>query len=184
MTYPPSRPGSELGDVVDSEQEEEEETIDLEGKLDKELADMEEVDGSCGQSFTPQVPEVDFTPPTPRDMDRQARSQLQDFSSLLNSIDGLDDKLKLLWKQIYENAVTDRKNAFMVWADLYMYVHGQPDQHTLHGDHIAKYMERMEKANSQLLKLAELVQKAKEEDEKTATPAATDIFKRLEKKFQ
>lgn len=102
------------------------------------------------------------------------------FCELLDSID-MDDKLKLLWKQIYKNATEDRKHAMIVWADLYMQVHGNPEMHALHGDRIAKYMERMEKANTQLLKLAELVQKVKTQQDEQSIPRGDALFEKLEK---
>jgi hypothetical protein len=103
---------------------------------------------------------------------------------LLDSLASVDDRVKLLWKQIYENALTDRRNAYMVWSDLYMAVHGNPEQHVIHGDHLSKYMERMEKANTQVLKLAELVYKAKDKQELEELPTGTSLYDRLEKKVR
>ena len=124
-------------------------------------------------------PMLEFEPQTPRELDEEANIQLVTFSQLLDSIE-MDEKLKLLWKQIYQNAVTDRKNALMIWTDLYMVVHGNPEMHTMHGDRIAKYMERMEKSNAQLIKLAELVQKLKDKEEEEL-PRGNSLFDRLEK---
>jgi hypothetical protein len=49
---------------------------------------------------------------------------------------------------------------------------------------VAKYMERMEKANIQLLKLAELVYKAKDKQESDSIPTGGALFDRLEKKLR
>lgn len=114
----------------------------------------------------------------------KAENDLTTFVQLLNSIDTVDERLKLLWKQIYENALMDRRNAYIVWTDLFMAVHGNPEQHVIHGDHLAKYMERMEKANVQLLKLAELVYKAKDKQENESVPSGSALFDRLEKKLK
>jgi hypothetical protein len=70
----------------------------------------------------------------------------------------------------------------MIWTDLYLTVHGNPEQHVIHGDHLSKYMERMEKANTQLLKLAELVHKAKDRQEADELPRGNSLFDRLEKR--
>jgi hypothetical protein len=43
-------------------------------------------------------------------------------------------------------------------------------------------MERMEKANTQLLKLAELVHKAKDRQEADELPRGNSLFDRLEKR--
>ncbi len=113
---------------------------------------------------------------------RKTEKELSTFSDLLDSLAGVDERVKLLWKQIYENALTDRRNAYMVWSDLYMAVHGNPEQHVIHGDHLSKYMERMEKANTQVLKLAELVYKAKDKQEQEELPLGASLYDRLEKK--
>ena len=114
----------------------------------------------------------------------KTENDLLAFVQLLDSIDTVDERLKLLWKQIYENALMDRRNAYVVWTDLFMAVHGNPEQHVIHGDHLAKYMERMEKANVQLLKLAELVYKAKDKQEAESLPSGGALFDRLEKKLR
>lgn len=114
----------------------------------------------------------------------KTENDLLTFVQLLDSIDTVDERLKLLWKQIYENALMDRRNAYVVWTDLFMAVHGNPEQHVIHGDHLAKYMERMEKANLQLLKLAELVYKAKDKQESESVPTGSALFDRLEKKLR
>ena len=121
---------------------------------------------------------------TGKELTKRVEEDLATFSDLLNSIDSVDDRLKLLWKQIYENALIDRRNAYIVWTDLFMAVHGNPEQHVIHGDHLAKYMERMEKANVQLLKLAELVHKAKDKQEAESLPSGGALFDRLEKKLR
>ena len=113
---------------------------------------------------------------------RKTEKELTTFSDLLDSLASVDDRVKLLWKQIYENALTDRRNAYMVWSDLYMAVHGNPEQHVIHGDHLSNYMERMEKANTQVLKLAELVYKAKDKQEQEELPLGASLYDRLEKK--
>lgn len=106
------------------------------------------------------IPETEFKPISTKELDKQAKEQMQAFGDLLNSLDKSLDKKKQLWKQIYENAIVDRKNAYLVFADLYVNVHQQPAEHAIHGPTLSKYMERMSKATDQLLKLAELVANA------------------------
>lgn len=112
---------------------------------------------------------------------RKTEKDLSTFSELLDSLATVDERVKLLWKQIYENALTDRRNAYMVWSDLYMAVHGNPEQHVIHGDHLSKYMERITRSNDQILKLADLVYKTKEKAEKDEIPSSNDIFSKLER---
>jgi hypothetical protein len=124
------------------------------------------------------------TDKTGKELTKKVEEDLATFSDLLNSLDTVDERLKLLWKQIYENALVDRRNAYVIWTDLFMAVHGNPEQHVIHGDHLAKYMERMEKANVQLLKLAELVHKAKDRQEAESLPSGGALFDKLEKKLR
>jgi hypothetical protein len=109
------------------------------------------------QSFKPQIPEIHFKPQTPETLEEKTEKQLLDFSALLDSLSTLEDRKKALWRQIYENAVTDRKNAYILFGDLYKDVHNNPNEHAIHGVTLAKYMERMEKSNAQLIKLAEMI---------------------------
>ena len=125
-----------------------------------------------------------FIPPSGQELIYKADRELESFINLLDSIVSTDEKLKILWRQIYENALIDRRNAYMIWADLYLAVHGNPEQHVIHGDHLAKYMERMEKANNQLLKLAELVSKAKDKQDEEELPRGNALFDKLERKMR
>jgi len=125
--------------------------------------------------------EIEKDNPTGQELIKKTDSDLEVFSDLLNSITTIDERLKLLWKQIYENALIDRRNAYMIWTDLYLQVHGNPEQHVIHGDHMAKYMERMEKANTQLLKLAELVYKAKDKQEDEEIPNSHSLFDKIKR---
>jgi len=86
--------------------------------------------------------------------------KMRDFSELLNNIETLDDKKKKLWAQIYENAIADRHNAFIMFKELVTLVTGKSSEHAIHGRSLAAMLERMNKANDQLIKLAELVARA------------------------
>lgn len=128
-------------------------------------------------TFEDEITQLDN--PTGQQLIKKTDQDLATFVELLDSITTIDDRLKLLWKQIYENALIDRRNAYMIWTDLYLTVHGNPEQHVIHGDHLSKYMERMEKANTQLLKLAELVYKAKDKQEAEEIPDSRSLFERI-----
>jgi len=105
-----------------------------------------------------------FDGPTPTELHKQAAQQMNDFSSLLDSLNKLKDKKKRLWQLIFENAVTDRRNAYVAFVDLYSQVHSSHEKHAIHGQNLSKYLERMGKATDQLLKLAELVAAAEEKE--------------------
>lgn len=103
---------------------------------------------------------------------------LNEFRDLLNAFN-IDSKLKNLWFLTYKNAMIDRKNALIMWDDLSNAVFGKPEMHTIHGDKLAKYMERAEKANGQLLKLSELIQKMISESQALATEEDIGSLKTL-----
>tara|TARA_R110000824_G_scaffold22535_12_gene82433 strand:+ start:3641 stop:4000 length:360 start_codon:yes stop_codon:yes gene_type:complete len=87
--------------------------------------------------------------------------KIEKFSDLLDSLSNTEDKKKLLWKEIYENALNDRERASLLFTDLLMQSQGNAANHAMFGPIMSKYLERMSKSNDQILRLAELI--AKEE---------------------
>lgn len=115
----------------------------------------------------------------PIEIDREKlRAKFDSFSTLLNSIESIEDKKKALWKEIYENCVMDRENAFVMFMKLYQLVSNDSAAHAIHGAAVAKYLERMNKANDQLIRLAELLQEA----EKKVDTDPNDLYRQLEGK--
>jgi hypothetical protein len=103
--------------------------------------------------------------------------RMKDFSELLDSIEDLTDKKKHLWRQIYENAVADRDSAGVLFLDLYISSAGNATQHTLNGPILSKYLERMCRSNDQLIKLAELIERA---DQANAKIDPEDLYSKIE----
>lgn len=101
----------------------------------------------------------------------------KDFSDLLEQIDGVSDKKKRLWKEIYENAITDRQNAYILFTTLLDIVEDKSTEHAIHGKTLATYIERMSKANDQLIRLAELVSKSESKQEEEIDPE--EMFKKI-----
>ena len=91
--------------------------------------------------------------------------RIKDFSELLKSINSLDDKKRQLWTEIYENAIADRQNSQAMFGRLVRLAGNTSTEHAVHGKTIATYIERMQKANEQLIKLAELISKAQQADD-------------------
>jgi arginine decarboxylase-like protein len=91
-------------------------------------------------------------------------SKIEKFGDILSSIKNLDDRKRVLWTEIYHNAVDDRENASILFTDTLMQVKGNAANHNILGPVIAKYLERMSRANDQILKLAELVAREEETD--------------------
>jgi hypothetical protein len=91
---------------------------------------------------------------------QEINEKVKDFSTLLEQIESLSDKKKRLWKEIYENAIIDRQHAYAMFLELSQIVKGKSTEHAVHGRTLSAYIERMSKANDQLIKLAELIAKA------------------------
>jgi hypothetical protein len=86
--------------------------------------------------------------------------KIEGFGDLLDAIESVEDKRKHLWKEIYENALNDRENAAILFMDLMTQSQGNSTNHTTFGPIMAKYLERMSKSNDQILRLAEIIDKA------------------------
>ena len=102
---------------------------------------------------------------TARGVIDRAEAKNIEFKDLLDKITYASNETKKIWKEIYENAVDDRSHAFLLFADLYRFVSNNERGHIDHGKQITMYLERMNKANDQLLKLAELVEHAADDDD-------------------
>jgi hypothetical protein len=107
---------------------------------------------------------------------RAVEEKIRDFGGLLDQIENLTDKKKQLWREIYENAISDRQNAYVMFAKLVKIVKDNSSEHATHGKSIATYIERMSRANDQLIKLAELIAKA---DTPNDAIDPEEMFKRI-----
>lgn len=103
--------------------------------------------------------------------------KIQDFSSLLDQINDVSNKKKKLWKEIYENAVTDRQNAYVLFNTLMDIVQNNSTEHAIHGKTLATYIEKMSKANDQIIRLAELVSKSEIKESENIDPE--EMFKKI-----
>ena len=108
--------------------------------------------------------------------DRTLQEKVKDFTVLLQQIESIDSKKKQLWKEIYENAICDRQNAYVMFVKLVTIVQEKSTEHAIHGKSLSSYIDRMSKANDQLIKLAELLEKA-ERAEESVDP--NDIFDKI-----
>lgn len=88
---------------------------------------------------------------------KEKEGKVARFEDLLESIDGLDSKKKVLWLEIYRNALTDRESASILFTDTIMQLKGNAANHSILGPVVVKYIERMSRANDQLIKLAEII---------------------------
>ena len=102
--------------------------------------------------------------------------KVKNFSDLLETLDASDDKKKLLWKEIYQNAIIDRQNAGILFTDAYKSMQPGVTEHVTLGPTLAKYIERMCKSNEQILRLTELIAKA---EARSAQVDPDDIFSKI-----
>lgn len=93
--------------------------------------------------------------------ERSVEERIRDFSEMLKDIESLDDKMRQLWREIYENAIADRQNAYVMFSILAKICEKKSTEHAVHSKSICQMVERMQKANEQLIRLAELISKAK-----------------------
>lgn len=110
------------------------------------------------------------------DKNDKKEKQIKNFADMLDNIETLENKKKMLWKEIYENALEDREKAKLLFNDAYISMQGGVNEHMNIGAVMSKYMERMSKSNDQILKLAELIAK---EEEKAEVISDDDIFSQI-----
>lgn len=113
---------------------------------------------------------------TKLDINENKEKQIKNFADILEGIESLENKKKMLWKEIYENALEDREKAKLLFNDAYISMQGGVNEHMNIGSIMSKYMERMSKSNDQILKLAELIAK---EEEKSEHVSEDDIFSKI-----
>ena len=114
-----------------------------------------------------------------KNMDRanKSKKKVEQFSEILDSLSNTEEKKKMLWKEIYENALIDRENASMLFTDAWQSMSGGSSEHATIGSTMSKYLERMCKSNEQILRLAELITKAEERDSKVDPD---DLFSQID----
>lgn len=107
------------------------------------------------------------------------KKKVDTFSQVLEKIEHADSKKRILWKEIYENAMLDRQNAHILFVEAYTTMATGTTEHATLGSTLSKYMERMNKANDQLIRLAELISKS-ENDHNAIN--ADDLFSQIQEK--
>jgi hypothetical protein len=108
----------------------------------------------------------------------KTKNKVSQFADILDSIDSTADKKKLLWKEIYENAIVDRENANVLFTEAYKQMQGGSYEHATLGPVMTKYLERMCKSNEQILRLAEVIAK---EEQRSNKIDPDDIFSQIDK---
>ena len=110
------------------------------------------------------------------DKNRKLEEKIGEFNELLGELSSTDDKRKALWREIYENAVSDRERASILFTEAFKAMSGGASDHTTLGPIMSKYLERMCKSNDQILHLVDLISKA-ERQETRLNP--DDLFSKI-----
>jgi len=95
-----------------------------------------------------------------------SEEKISNFSEILDGLSSTDSKTKSLWREIYENAVSDRERAAILYTEAYKSMGQSSTDHAALGSTMTKYLERMCKSNDQILSLADLIQKSEAQQEK------------------
>jgi len=107
----------------------------------------------------------------------EAEKKISEFEKILDSVENLDSRKMFLWLEIYNNAKNDRTCASALFTQAYSQLGNTSSEHVTLGSTLVKYLERMNKANEQLLSLANLITKEIEQQNSLDTD---DIFEQIE----
>jgi hypothetical protein len=113
------------------------------------------------------------------DENRKSENKIKQFSDILDNLAETDQKKKALWKEIYENAISDRERASILFTEAFKTMSGSSSDHTAIGGTLTKYLERMCKSNDQILQLASLINKAESADPKIDSE---EIFSKISRR--
>lgn len=106
----------------------------------------------------------------------EAEKKISEFEKILDSVENLDSRKMFLWLEIYDNAKNDRTCASALFTQAYTQLGNTSSEHVTLGVTLVKYLERMNKANEQLLSLASLITKEIEQQKSLDTE---DIFEQI-----
>ena len=110
------------------------------------------------------------------DKAKKTDGKIENFKDIVDSLKSADESKKALWREIYENAVSDRERASILFTEAFKSMTGASTDHIALGTTLVKYLERMCKSNDQILSLADLINKA-ESAESKVNPE--DLFSKI-----
>ena len=74
------------------------------------------------------------------DRNDKKEKKIENFSEILDSLEDPADKKKLLWKEIYENALNDREGAHVLFTELLQQSQGNAANHAMFCPIMSKYL--------------------------------------------
>lgn len=84
------------------------------------------------------------------------QKRIEQFEEILKIVQ-TNENNKKLWREIYTNAITDRAHAESLLNILVSISSSNSAEHAIHSKSMSSYIERMSKANDQLIKLTEMI---------------------------
>lgn len=108
---------------------------------------------------------------------KKSEKQIKEFEKKILEMEASDSPKMSLWIEIYRNAVSDRTCASALFTQAFSQMGSSAADHVTLGTTLVKYLERMSKANEQLLDLSQLIEKDKEKED---VMSAKDIFSQIE----
>jgi len=99
-----------------------------------------------------------------------------EFEQLLKNTKKIDPKQKMLWAEIYKNAIDDRTNASILFVSAYQKLDGSAACHISLGPTLVRYLEKTNQANRQLLDLSAQINAVMNANEKIDPD---DIFSKI-----
>tara|TARA_R110000803_G_scaffold138266_5_gene205104 strand:- start:200 stop:583 length:384 start_codon:yes stop_codon:yes gene_type:complete len=111
--------------------------------------------------------------------DKAAQVKIRSFGKILNEMKDIEQQKIYLWTEIYNNAAHDRATASALLAQCFSALGPTAAEHMSLGPTLVKYLERMGKANDQLLALSQVVAK---EIAAQSTLNSDDLFAAIEGK--
>ena len=110
------------------------------------------------------------------EVDKQI-DNLSNFEKEIQKLKGVEERKKILWQQIYRNAVDDRSGALMLFTEAYSCMGKSATDHVAMGGTLVKYLEKMTKSNQQLIDLSLLMSK---DEEQSVNMDPDDLFREIE----
>jgi len=106
------------------------------------------------------------------DSNKKAEQKIKNFEKVIMEVKNTDPKKLHLWLEIYNNATNDRTCASALFTQAFSQLGSSAADHMSMGPTLVKYLERMTKANEQLISLAQLITKEMEQ----TTQIDTDVI--------
>jgi hypothetical protein len=108
---------------------------------------------------------------------KRQSDDLSNFEIEVEKLKNVESRKKILWQQIYRNAVDDRSSALALFTECYASMGKTATDHVAMGSVLVKYLEKMTKSNQQLIDLSVIMSK---DEEQSHGVDPDDLFKEIE----